>query len=134
MAASRNLTIADGQVAATATEITAGPSNQGARVNVVFHNTGSTEETLILTLTRGTDGTARRVKRVVLKENESCDISGLPMNGTDSLKAVTTTASTVDYVVSVGPEDSPYTFAVYDENGVPKSVPDTFDQLIQSNQ
>lgn len=128
--ARRNLVIADGQVATTSTEITTGPSDEGGRVNVTFHNTGTADETLVLTLTRS-GGTARRIKRVVLAENESCEICGLPLNGTDSLKGSTTTASVVDYTVSVGPDDSPLTFALYDANGVPRNVSDILEQLIQ---
>ncbi len=122
MANVRNLTIADGQLATSTTTITNGPSDRGGRINLFLANTGTAEETVILTLTRGSAGTARRVKRFTLKENEQCEISGLPMNGDDVLKGYTTTASVVDYVVSVGPEDSPLRFEIQDGDGVRKTL------------
>ena|SRR3990167_2108863 len=133
MANKRNLTLADGQVATTSTEITAGPSDDGGRMNVFFSNTGTVEEILILTLTRGSDGTARRIKRITLQENEQCEISGLPMNKDDSLKASTTTASVVDYVVSVGPEDSPLRVEVQDADGIRKTMGALNEALFQGS-
>ena len=122
MAYRRNLTIADGQVAATATEITVGPSDDGGRVNLTFCNTGTQEETLVLTVTRGSGGTARRLKRITIQPDEQCEFSGLPLNRDDSLKGVTTTASVVDYIVSVGPADSPFRFEVQDADGIRKNM------------
>ena len=122
MAGRRNLTLADGQVGTSAAEITAGPSDNGGWVNVFFSNTGTAEETLTLTLTRGSGGTARRLKRITLKEGEQCDIIGLPLNRDDSLKASTTTASVVDYGVSVAPEGTPFRFEIQDADGVRKNI------------
>lgn len=126
----RNLTLADGQVAATATEITAGPGDMARRVNVSFSNVGGAEETLVLTITRNS-GTARRLRRVTLAANEQFEITGLPLNSTDSLKAATTNASSVDYMVSLAPDDAPLSSCVYDENGSPRHVSDILEQMIQ---
>ena len=131
MAITRRLTTADGQVAASTTEIATGPSDSGGRINVTFCNTGTAEETLVLTVTRGSGGTARRLRRNVLQANEQLVVAGLPLSGDDSLKAATTNASVVDYLVSVGPDDSPFTFTVYDESGLPKSAPAVLETLAQ---
>lgn len=100
--AARNLTLANGQLETTAATLLAGSAapSEGL-VNVALNNTGSSEETVLLTLqVRG--GTARRVARVVLNENEAAHVKGVPLAAEDTLLAVTTTASAVDYLVTVG--------------------------------
>ena len=131
MANRRNLNVADGTVAVTSTEITAGPSDEGGYVNVFFANTGSAEETLILTLTRGSGATARRFKRITLHENEQCEILGVPLNRDDSLKASTTTVSVVNYWVAVAPEGTPFRFEVQDADGIRKNTSLLNDALYQ---
>ena len=120
----------DGQVAATATEITAGPADDAQRVDVTFSNTGTVRETLTLTISRN-GGTARRLRRVELDVDEQFEITGLALNKTDSLLGITTTASVVDYVVSISAENSPYQMMVYDAYGAPKSAPAVLEQLVQ---
>lgn len=122
MANPRNLTLADGQLGITAAEIAAGPSSYGGWVNIFFANTGTAQETIILTITRGSAGTARRFKRIVLDENDQCEIIGLPLNSDDSLKALTSTASVVDYWTAVAPEGTAFRFEVQDAEGVRKDI------------
>lgn len=124
----KNLTIADGSVAATATQITAGSGNHARRLNVKFCNVGGLEETLLLTVSRN-GGAARRLKRVVLAANEEFKLGGLPLNQSDSLLAATTNAASVDYVVSIAALDAPYTEETYDDSGRPKQAPYLQDQL-----
>ncbi len=123
-----NVVTGDGQVAITATQIAAGPSSQGGRVNVLFANVGTTTETLVVTTTR-IAGTARRVHRCFLDPNECLHIRGLPLNGEDSLLAMTTTALTVDYVVSIAAPDAPLEIMVFDDQGLPKVSPQMLEQL-----
>lgn len=114
----KNLNLSGGQVAATATEISAGSSDQGRRINVTFANTGAQTETLVLTLAVN-GGTARRLFRCTLDENEQLVVGGLPLDRRDSLRAATTNALAVDYVVSIAALDSLLTFQKYDEDGQP---------------
>ena len=130
MANRRNLTIADGTVAASATEIATGPSDQGGRVNVSFANTGTAEEVVILTITRGT-GTARRLKRFTLGPDEQADLNGQALNKDDSLKASSTNAEVVDYVVSIAPEDTPFSFEIQDADGIRKNMGTLNEALFQ---
>ena len=125
-----NLTIGDGQVASgTPAQIASSPgSSEATRLNVSLANVGGQDETLILTIVRGT-GTPRRYKRVVLAADEQIEICGLPLNPTDSLQAVTTNANSIDYLVSVASANAPQTFAVYDSYGGVKTAPYILDQL-----
>ena len=127
--ANTNLTVADGQVAAEATEILTGDSN-AVRYNLSFHNVGDAAETLVLTLSRD-GGTARRLKRVELAPAESLEVSGLPLNKTDSLLAETTTADAGDYVIAKAPDQQPAGSVVYDAEGIPKTAPVLIEQLAQ---
>lgn len=124
-----NLNAADGQVAATATQILAGEDN-ARRYNLTFSNVGTTEQTLVLTLSRNS-GTARRVRRVVLAVNEQLDVFGLAVDKRDSLLAQATDASSVDYVVSAASDQTPYGAVAYDDSGNPKTAPAVIDQLAQ---
>ncbi len=114
-----NLTIASGQVPATAAEIVHGPSDAASRLNLTFSNVSTYNETLILTVSRN-GATAVRICRVVLAPNEALEICGFPLNFTDSLLAVTTDALSVDYLVSIAPNDSPQTRSVYGDDGTVK--------------
>jgi hypothetical protein len=124
----QNLTIADGQVAATAVQITTGPGNRARPVNVILSNTGTQDETVTLTLSRN-GGTARRIWRGVLSANWQARICGLPMNVTDSLLAAATDAAVIDYVVAIAGDNAPLTMAVYDDSGLLATAPQVLDQL-----
>ena len=124
----KNLTLASGQVAATATEITAGSGNHAKRLNIKFCNVGGQEEELILTVSRN-GATAVRIKRVVLAANEEFRIGGFPLNSSDSLLGVASNASSVDYLVSIASENAPYTEETYDADGRLKTAPYILEQL-----
>lgn len=124
----QNLTIADGQLAATATQITAGPGDKARKINLLLCNTGTQDETVTLTYSRG-GGTQRRVFRCVLAANWQARVCGLPINGGDALYGAATDAAVVDYVVSISGVDAPLTMAVYDDNGAPASAPQILDSL-----
>ena len=95
----RTLTLADGQLGTTAAAILSGGSAPpGGHVDVICQNTSSEEQTVVLTFQRS-GGTARRIWRAVLAENEQLLVGGIPLQPDDTLLAVTTTASAVDYLV-----------------------------------
>ncbi len=95
----RPLTITSGQLGATAATLLAGANAPpSGRVDVVLQNTGSSSETVVLTL-QVAGGTARRVCRAVLEENEQLFIIGLPIQADDTLAASASNASTVDYSI-----------------------------------
>ncbi len=111
-------TLADGQVAITTpaalVEGVAGP------LNITFTNTNAVTQTLVLTVQRN-GGTARRIARAVLAENQQFIIAGLPLNAADTLLAVTTTAEAVDYFVSAAPDSAPLAIYSLDANGALRS-------------
>lgn len=100
--AARNLILANGQLGTTAATLLSGAAapSEGL-VNVVLNNTGTNEETILLTLQVRGD-TARRIARIVLQENQAAHVRGIPLGFEDTLLAVTTTASVVDHLVTVG--------------------------------
>lgn len=112
-----NPTLADGQVAASAAALLSG---QGGPVSVTFQNVGGSPETVVVTLARA-GGPARRVARAVLAANEQLLLVGLPISAADSLKAVTSNAESVDYVVSAAPESAPLQVYTLDANGAIKN-------------
>ncbi len=111
-------TLADGQVAAATTAVLA--AGTPGPVTLTFANTGSLDETLTVTVTRGT-GTARRLVKIVLSTDEQLFIANLPLNAADTIKAETTTALTVDYLVVAAPDAAPLTITTLDANGAIKS-------------
>ena len=123
-----NLTVTDGQVAAAETEVTAGRGNHARRYNVTFANVGGQTETLEVKISRG-GGTSRRLKKVILSPDEQLEIVGLPLNSTDSLRALTTNANSVDYTVSFAPPEAPLAMTVYDIYGGVKTAPYILEQL-----
>lgn len=118
----RTHTLADGQLAASAGTILAGTSigDVPVRVSAVFANVGSAVETVVVTMQRS-GGTARRVARAVLNENESLVINGLPIQTDDTLLGVTTSASSIDYVV-YGSGGNVLTIDVLSADGTSKGV------------
>ena len=126
--------LVDGQLATTATTVfTCGsdysqndpaPSVGGATFALSLTNTsGSLAQTILLFIQRGSNGstTNRRIARVILSANETAQVSGLAMSPGDILQASTTTASTVDYVMTtVG--TGPFTIMTLDANGAIKQV------------
>ncbi len=81
------------------------PPAQAVSVKLTLANTsGSLTETIQIFLVQGTSGTARRIGYFVLAPNEQGKIDGIPLGQLDSIQAVTTDASTVDYVVGQSSE------------------------------
>lgn len=126
--ATRNLNFADGQVAASATAIASDLSQSGQWVNGLFSNVSSTSQTLILTLSR-LGGTSRRVFRAILDVDESLQVTGLPINSGDTLYAATTDASSVDYILSVAPDNTPLNIQSFNEDGILKVTGGIFSDL-----
>ncbi len=112
--------VSNGQLATSAAAIYTGVSS--VQCVVTCQNTSTnTAQTIVLTLTP-TSGTARRVARAVLAANEQLVVSGVPLSSGDVLMGHTTTATTVDYLVSTTSTDIPYTVASLDANGAVKQV------------
>lgn len=112
------LTLADGQLAASATAILTG-STSSPTVNVVLQNTSaSTTETVVLTFQRS-GGTSRRLVRQVLAPNEQLIVSGITLMPDDTLLGQTTNASTVDYLAFSG--GGAFNIQAFDSSGLPKS-------------
>jgi hypothetical protein len=115
------LSVADGQLATSATALYTGIAAQ-VQANVTCLNTsGSTTETVILTLTRGS-GTARRIARAVLAPNEQLFVTGIPLASGDVIKGSTTDANTVDYVVATTQTDIAFKVWTLDTSGAQKQV------------
>src|ERR1700721_1209618 len=109
------LTLADGQLATTATALgTQGswpianapqPQPWGNPVNVSLLNTsGANTETILVFVQRGSNNTTtnRRVARFVLSPNEQGFITSLVLGPADVILAQTTDGTTVDYLISEG--------------------------------
>ncbi len=125
----QNLVIADGQLAITATALTAGPGDKARKLNVLLFNTGTQDETVILTYSRA-GGTQRRIWQALLSPGWSARISGLPINKADTLYGQTTDATVVDYLVSMTGIEAPMSMAVYNDAGLLASIPWILDQLV----
>jgi hypothetical protein len=115
----RDLTFADGQLGTTAAAVIAGASVPlGTRLDVILQNTSSVTQTVVLTFQRA-GGTARRVARGVLAENEQMHVLGLPIQPDDTLLGVTTGASAVDYLVTASGSKA-LAVQTLDANGTPR--------------
>lgn len=124
----QNLCIADGQLAATATQLTAGPGSRARKVNVILSNTGNSDETVTLTYSRA-GGTQRRVWRCVLGANWQARLCGMPINGDDVLYGMSTDAAVVDYLVSITGLEAPLAMAIHDDSGFLVGAPQILDQM-----
>lgn len=116
------LTIADGQLAATSTEIL-GVSTSGSErhVNVLMRNTSaSTTQTVVLTVSRD-GGTARSLVRAVLAPHEPLHVLNIPLDPADVLAGSTTNATTVDYLVTTS-QGGAFEVRSLDANGALKQV------------
>jgi hypothetical protein len=119
----RTLTLADGQVAASAASILSSLDAGIEHVGVTFINTGTATETLVVTMRRA-GGTARQIARAILSAKESLVLSGVAMQPDDTLLAATTNASAVDYVVTGGSQ-GPFVAVSHDQYGAVKQAPTT---------
>ena len=95
----RSLTLASGQLGTTAATLLSGANAPPTgRVTAILNNTGTSEETIVLTF-QVSGGTARRLVRIVLQENQAAHVRGIPIQPDDTLLALTSTASVVDYLM-----------------------------------
>lgn len=117
----RTLTIADGQVAAAAATILNGSSAPpSGRVDVILQNTSAVTQEIVLTMQRA-GGTARRVARGQLAEDEQMIVSGLSMQPDDTLLGVTTGSSAVDYLV-LASNSNVLSVQTFDARGTPRQA------------
>lgn len=119
--AARPFTLADGQLSAAAATLLAGSSTPPSnRVDVLLHNTSTTEQTVVLTFQRAA-GTARRLARVVLQQDEAALIGNVAIQPDDTLLGVTTTAAQVDYLVSAAAGGS-FRLETFSADGTGKGI------------
>lgn len=119
---SRALTVSDGQLGTTAATLLSGVSmpTDGRRLDIVIQNTGPNSEVVLITFQRA-GGTARRLARAVLEENEQLIINSLPVQGDDTPLGRTTTASVVDFMTMIS-AGGPFRIEVLSANGTGKGV------------
>lgn len=115
----RNVTLADGQLGASAATLLSGADFDG-NVQLACHNTAAAKQTVVINFQRA-GGTARRIARAVLEQDESLFVTGIALQPDDTLLGYATGASAVDYMVtlSAGP------FSIYTRaaTGAPKAAP-----------
>ena len=108
-------TVADGQVAASSTAIYTATAE--STVNIRLANTSAVNtETVTMTVLRS-GSTARRVARFVLAPNEQGFVYGLGLSNGDIVKASSTDATTVDYLVGMCSTDIAARMFSLDANG-----------------
>lgn len=96
-------TLADGQLADSEAAIYTVPENTKTYVRFLsLYNVSGSEQTITLWIRRN-GGSSRKWRRFVLNENEQADALGsavLMLSAGDSIRAASTNASSVDYVIS----------------------------------
>jgi hypothetical protein len=113
------VTLADGQLASTATALSASPLS--GLVNITFANVGASTETITLTLSRS-GGTARQIAKAAIGVGEQLIVAGLPVAGADTLKGFSTDAASVDYVVYTATDSAEFRVYAVDSSGALKQV------------
>ncbi len=116
---SLNQTIADGQLAATATALTS--RKLSGKHNISLQNVGGAGETVVLTLMVN-GGTARRIGRWVLAANEQITVRGLALSGVDTLLGESSHTESMDFVIFSASEDTAFSTSSYDANGALKTA------------
>lgn len=96
-------TLADGQVAIAEGDIYLVPAaTVGYVKQVAFYNTNAATQTLGVFIQRS-GGTSRKIRQFILAQNESADLlddgDTLELAAGDAIRAVTTTATAVNYMV-----------------------------------
>jgi len=115
---SRQLNLADGQLAATSAAIL-GAAKLERTVGITLYNTSEgVEQTVVLTVTRS-GGSARTIFRSLLKPLETRYVSGIGLDPSDVLAGYASYASAVDYLVTLSA--GPFTVTAKDKYGAPKS-------------
>lgn len=116
----RNL--ADGQLAAASgTLLTNGTVER--LVSLILVNTIAVEQTVVLTVTRS-GSTARYILRAKLTQYQQLHLRGLPLDPSDVLAGYATSASAVDYIVSLASSSEPFNVLIRDADGSPKASAD----------
>ena len=96
-------TIADGQLATSEGDIYLVPgATKGYVKQVTLYNTNAAQQTIYVFIKRS-GGTSRCIRRFVIDQYESVDLvddgDTLELSTGDAIRAYTTTATAVDYVV-----------------------------------
>jgi hypothetical protein len=124
-----SLNIANGQLAATSTALAASsvPTSSDLFTLVLRNTSGSLTETITITVTKTSSGTARKYPQIVLLPNESAIMRNIPMESGDTIKGQASDATTVDFVLTgvgtsnIEPDFAPTSINTYDSSGNPKS-------------
>lgn len=116
----RELSLADGQLAASASTLISGSDVGTGFVSIVLANTSTVEQTVVLTFSRA-GGTARRLARAVLAEGDQLIVNNLPMQGDDVVQGYATVANNVDYVVYSATSGESVTITAIDASGNPRT-------------
>lgn len=94
--------LADGQLPSSQGAVYTVPGSTKAYVrNLFLYNTNAASQTITLWVKRS-GGTARKFRTAALATDESADVleSPLVLSAGDSIEAVTTTATAVDYFIA----------------------------------
>ena len=111
------LTLADGQLSATAATVYSGDA--GVVTINAYNTSSSTSQTVSFTFQRN-GGTARGLHRAILAPYERVILSGVCIETADTILGSATNATTVDYLVTVG--NGPFCVTSFDANGALKQV------------
>lgn len=96
--------LADGQLPTSAGDLYTAPADTTVYIKrLSFFNDNASEQTIILWVQRA-GGTARKWRRYVLAQNESAEVleasDTIHLSAGDKLRAQTTTAGAVDYIIT----------------------------------
>lgn len=117
----REFSLGGGQLGASAAALAGGESRPRAGyVTLVLNNTGGGTQTVLLTF-QVSGGTARRLARLELEENQQAVVRNVPLAADDVLLGQAETASVVDYLAFASPGGA-LAVEVYDAGGVGKGV------------
>lgn len=121
MPTTNRLTLSSGFIGTAAAALLTGENAPDTgRVDLIFSNSISATETVVLTF-QVNGGTAVEIWRADLNQNEKLKITGLPINGGDTLLASTNDASAVSYLIMRSAVKT-VTFEVFSANGTSKAT------------
>ena len=115
----RELTLADGQLGAAAATIVSGADVPSHYVNVLLTNVSGNDNVEVTLTFQRAGGTARRLARRTLDNNESVELVNWPIAPDDTLLGVASLAASVDYIVTQSTNGRP-TIITRDEAGAIK--------------
>lgn len=118
-----SLDLANGQVATSATAVFT--ATQTDLVTIIYRNTSASLTETLETTVLVNGGTARKLPRLSLAPDCSARLANIPVEDGDIIKAVTTDATTVDYLVygcgtngqGVLPNFAPFSLTSFDATG-----------------